>query len=147
MYSNLKGCDGERVIYDGSSLTAINGKTVAHTRQFSLDEVDIAVATVDLEDVRTHRGKDGNVGSKALHKDVYKRIFVDFALTHEDSLIIPATPVMKPYYHSSEEEIALGPARWLWDYLRRSGASGFFLPLKGGRLGVFLCKRSQICKY
>lgn len=34
--------------------------------------------------------------------------------------------------HSPEEEIALGPACWLWDYLRRSGASGFLLPLSGG---------------
>jgi NAD+ synthase (glutamine-hydrolysing) len=26
----------------------------------------------------------------------------------------------------------MGPACWLWDYLRRSGASGFLLPLSGG---------------
>jgi len=26
----------------------------------------------------------------------------------------------------------LGPACWLWDYLRRSKASGYFLPLSGG---------------
>lgn len=25
-----------------------------------------------------------------------------------------------------------GPACWLWDYLRRSGMTGFFLPLSGG---------------
>lgn len=25
-----------------------------------------------------------------------------------------------------------GPACWLWDYLRRSGQGGFFLPLSGG---------------
>ena len=30
------------------------------------------------------------------------------------------------------EEIGFGPALWLWDYLRRSGARGFFLPLSGG---------------
>ena len=34
--------------------------------------------------------------------------------------------------HTPEEEIAKGPALWLWDYLRRSGARGFFLPLSGG---------------
>ena len=26
----------------------------------------------------------------------------------------------------------MGPASWLWDYLRRSGGSGFLLPLSGG---------------
>ncbi|MQM08873.1 hypothetical protein Taro_041734, partial [Colocasia esculenta] len=35
-------------------------------------------------------------------------------------------------YHCPEEEIAFGPSCWLWDYLRRSGASGFLLPLSGG---------------
>jgi hypothetical protein len=30
------------------------------------------------------------------------------------------------------QEIAHAPALWLWDYLRRSGARGFFLPLSGG---------------
>ena len=30
------------------------------------------------------------------------------------------------------EEIALGPSGWLWDYLRRSGQRGYFLPLSGG---------------
>ena len=34
--------------------------------------------------------------------------------------------------HLPEEEIAYGPACYLWDYLRRSGASGYFLPLSGG---------------
>ena len=30
------------------------------------------------------------------------------------------------------EEIFYAPALWLWDYLRRSGARGFFIPLSGG---------------
>jgi len=28
--------------------------------------------------------------------------------------------------------IRLGPACWLWDYLRRSRTQGYFLPLSGG---------------
>jgi len=35
-------------------------------------------------------------------------------------------------FHIPEEEIALGPACWLWDYLRRSRTQGFFIPLSGG---------------
>ena len=47
-------------------------------------------------------------------------------------------PLSRPTHQSKmrrykpEEEIAYGPAAWLWDYLRRSGASGFLLPLSGG---------------
>ena len=29
-------------------------------------------------------------------------------------------------------EIEKGPALWMWDYLRRSGGRGYFLPLSGG---------------
>ncbi|RZS01523.1 hypothetical protein BHM03_00031395 [Ensete ventricosum] len=47
---------------------------------------------------------------------VYKKLYLDIQIR----------------YHCPEEEIALGPSCWLWDYLRRSGASGFLLPLSGG---------------
>ena len=33
---------------------------------------------------------------------------------------------------SGVQEIAFGPSAWLWDYLRRSGQRGYFLPLSGG---------------
>lgn len=56
MYSNLIGCDGERVYYDGCSMIAINGEIVGQGSQFSLDEVEVTTATVDLEDVCSYRG-------------------------------------------------------------------------------------------
>jgi len=39
---------------------------------------------------------------------------------------------VKVRIHTPEEECAMGPACWMWDYLRRSGSSGFLLPLSGG---------------
>lgn len=30
------------------------------------------------------------------------------------------------------EIISLGPACWMWDYLRRSRTAGYFVPLSGG---------------
>jgi NAD+ synthase (glutamine-hydrolysing) len=44
----------------------------------------------------------------------------------------PISQPIQPRVHLPEEEIAYGPAAWLWDYLRRSGAGGFLLPLSGG---------------
>ena len=125
-------------------MIAVNGSMVAQTKQFSLSEVDVAIATIDIEDVRTYRSKNGNIGSKTFNKEVFQRIFVDFALTHDDSLIIPTTQIIKTHYHTPEEEIALGPACWLWDYLRRSGASGFFLPLSGGKLRLFNLEQGSL---
>lgn len=48
-------------------------------------------------------------------------------------LSIQPTKAIDVRFHTAEEEIALGPACWLWDYLRRcGGVSGYFLPLSGG---------------
>lgn len=39
MFSNLIGCDGERVFYDGGSMISVNGQIVAEGPQFTLEEV------------------------------------------------------------------------------------------------------------
>lgn len=39
LYANLRGCDGDRVYYDGCAMLAINGDIVAQGAQFSLHEV------------------------------------------------------------------------------------------------------------
>lgn len=62
----------------------------------------------------------------------YPRINVDFELSPHNDVYLQINPPMEWIYHTAEEEIALGPACWMWDYLRRSGQGGFFLPLSGG---------------
>lgn len=133
VYANMRGCDGERVYYDGCSMVAVNGKIVAQGLQFSMQEVEVVTSTVDLEEVRSHRGAKPTFGSNAMDlTQSYPRIKVDFALSREDDIsVAPAEPI-DVHYHTPEEEISLGPACWLWDYLRRSGQAGFFLPLSGG---------------
>jgi NAD+ synthase (glutamine-hydrolysing) len=59
-------------------------------------------------------------------------IYVNFSLAAADSLKIAPNPPVKVVFEEPEDEIGKGPACWLWDYLRRSGGSGFFLPLSGG---------------
>ena len=72
---------------------------------------------------------DPTIATQAMQ---YTRIEVDFSLSIPgsvlDSKICPSRP-REPFFHTPEEEIALGPACWLWDYLRRSRQAGFFLPL------------------
>ena len=72
-------------------------------------------------------------------------------LGHYDSIAIATTLPIRVRYFMPEEEIryahagcqvgvvvillfmhSLGPACWLWDYLRRSKMAGFFLPMSGG---------------
>uniref|UniRef100_A0A3Q4BJK3 Glutamine-dependent NAD(+) synthetase n=1 Tax=Mola mola TaxID=94237 RepID=A0A3Q4BJK3_MOLML len=126
LYANQKGCDGDRVYYDGCAMVAINGDIVAHGAQFSLNDVEVITATLDLEDVRSYRGESEP-------KCCY-RVKVDFFLSDDDDVLTDLS-VHQPIewcFHTPDEEISLGPACWLWDYLRRSGQAGFLLPLSGG---------------
>ncbi|XP_077178182.1 glutamine-dependent NAD(+) synthetase isoform X4 [Paroedura picta] len=130
--ANQKGCDGDRLYYDGCAMICMNGATVAQGLQFSLDDVEVLVATLDLEDVRSYRAEISSRNLAASKVIPYFRIKVNFALSWSDDINTPTSEPIQWRYHSPEEEISLGPAFWLWDYLRRSQQGGFLLPLSGG---------------
>ncbi|KAF8433258.1 hypothetical protein L210DRAFT_3623180 [Boletus edulis BED1] len=138
LYANQQGCDGDRLYYDGCAMIAMNGHIVAQGSQFSLNDVEIVTATIDIEDVRAHRTSRSR-GLQAAANAKYHRIEIPFALSvgkfggtdGERTLGLEVT-LHEAHFHRPEEEIALGPACWLWDYLRRSRTQGYFVPLSGG---------------
>uniref|UniRef100_A0A182N052 Glutamine-dependent NAD(+) synthetase n=1 Tax=Anopheles dirus TaxID=7168 RepID=A0A182N052_9DIPT len=133
LFSNLRGCDGQRVYFNGCSAVALNGAIIARGRQFALNEVEVTVTSFDLQDVRAYRGALRSRSSLAASAPTYPRVQLALELASSDrDMSWPSSPVGEWQYHRPEEEIALGPACWLWDYLRRSGQGGFFLPLSGG---------------
>ena len=131
LYANQQGCDGGRLYFDGCALIALNGEIVAQGSQFSLNDVEVVTATVNLEEVRSKRGAIISRMVQASQSDPVPRISAGFDLTVEDSSCSPSSTI-DVNYHTPEEEIAYGPACWLWDYLRRSGVAGYFLPISGG---------------
>jgi len=154
LYANHRGCDGTRLYFDGSSLVACNGHLLAQASQFSLREVEVVSCVVDLLDVRSHRLAGGSVqeqssqassaqGNPRCH---FPTVSVPFSLCLDVETTTamhhypfsPAQP-LAPRLHAPEEECLRGPACWLWDYLRRSGASGFLLPLSGGADSSSVC--------
>lgn len=133
LYANQQGCDGGRLYFDGCALIAQNGEILAQGSQFSLKDVEVVTATVNLHDVRAYRGAKASRAVQASKTEQLPQIDVDFSLNPSQSEGVQrVTLKIDPHYHIPEEEIALGPACWLWDYLRRSGAAGFFIPLSGG---------------
>jgi len=108
LYANISGCDGERVYYDGSALIALNGSILAQSPQFSLSEVDVITATIDLEDIRAFRGSNGSYQFQAsISEHKLYRIKVDFSLSnHPDQYqsVTPTTPIL-PFYHTPQQEI------------------------------------------
>lgn len=134
LYANQQGCDGDRLYYDGCAMIVVNGNIVAQGSQFSLNDVEIVTATVDIEEVRSYRATASR-NMQASRQPPLIRLDLDVRLGRLEGDEAPnmgPSPAFQPRYHAPEEEIALGPACWLWDYLRRSHSSGFFLPLSGG---------------
>ncbi|WFD02835.1 NAD(+) synthase (glutamine-hydrolyzing) [Malassezia obtusa] len=140
LYANQRGCDGDRLYYDGCALIAANGSIVAQGAQFALEEVEVVTATVDLAEVRAHRtGKSRGMQAAWMqsgHGGMYPggpaRVDVDFTLSNSQTLGSAPSPPIEVHYSTPEQEIAQGPACWLWDYVRRSRTQGFMLPLSGG---------------
>jgi len=131
LYANQQGCDGGRLYFDGCASIAQNGDILAQGSQFSINDVEVITATVDLSDVRSYRGSRMSGAVQASQTIDIPQIEVDYKI--EDGAKRDATvPMDNLNIHTPDEEIALGPACWLWDYLRRSDAAGYFVPLSGG---------------
>uniref|UniRef100_A0A7I4BDN0 Glutamine-dependent NAD(+) synthetase n=3 Tax=Physcomitrium patens TaxID=3218 RepID=A0A7I4BDN0_PHYPA len=133
MYANQQGCDGGRLYYDGCACIMVNGDVVAQGSQFSMKDVEVVTACVDLDAVSSFRGTISSLREQASQEPRTPSIAVKFKLSRPMNMAnhFPSLPI-KVRYHDPYEEIALGPACWLWDYLRRSGATGYLLPLSGG---------------
>lgn len=129
----LRGCDGDRLYYDGCAMIICNGEILAQGSQFSLNDVEVVTATVDLDEVRSARFAP-SLRMQAAQQVVYPSVPLDlrFCDGDETDLDLRPSPIRAPTWASPGEEISLGPACWLWDYLRRSKQAGFFLPLSGG---------------
>ncbi|KAL6349388.1 hypothetical protein AAG906_034045 [Vitis piasezkii] len=117
----------------GCSCIVVNGNLVAQGSQFSLKDVEVVVAQVDLDAVASFRGSISSFQEQASSsRPKVSSVAVPVSLCQPFNLKMSLSGPLKVKYHLPEEEIAFGPSCWLWDYLRRSGASGFLLPLSGG---------------
>lgn len=110
----------------------VNGTIVALNPQFSLMDVEVLVATIDVEEVRTYRCSPSR-GMQAQRIRKYPRFEIPTRLSKpvKDGVLQRREEVAEidVQYHTPEEEISLGAACWLWDYLRRCGAAGYFVPV------------------
>ena len=89
-------------------MIAANGRIIAQGSQFSLNDVEVVTATLDLEDVRAHRTKASR-SMQAAEAERYHRVEVPFALSDPmtmDVLDVQGYRNFEVRYHRPEEEIA-----------------------------------------
>ena len=134
IYSNMVGCDGGKLYFDGGSFVVLNGKLIANGRRFILEEVEVIFAIADLNEVISYRSGIKSRCIQSLQKEIkIQRIIVnDYLLKNNYNLFTNPFKEIESKQYTFIEEIQYAPSCWLWDYLRRSSASALFLPLSGG---------------
>lgn len=86
----------------------VNGDIVAQGSQFSLNDVEVVTATIDIEEVRAHRVVSSR-NFQAVASQSYQRIRVETALSTgkgDDLVEMHITPKRQPLYHPPAEEVA-----------------------------------------
>lgn len=133
IYSNLVGCDGGRLYFDGGSFIILNGKILEQGQRFFFDDIEVVFGIADLNEIVSYRG---SIKSRCVQAEkranVLKKIVIEENLLNNNHLTFNPFFQTEPRIYTFDIEMSYAPACWLWDYLRRSGASGFFLPLSGG---------------
>ncbi|PWA88808.1 glutamine-dependent NAD(+) synthetase [Artemisia annua] len=80
MYSNHQGCDGGRLYYDGCACIVVNGEVVAQGSQFSIKDVEVVVAQIDLDAVASLRGSISSFQEQAGSKQHVSSVNVPYKL-------------------------------------------------------------------
>lgn len=85
----------------------MNGQILAQGSQFSLNDVEVVTATVDLEAVRAHR-KGSSRSHQAAQSPAYERYHIDVRLDGGMPIRMgeDETPERGIKYHTPEVEIA-----------------------------------------
>jgi len=134
-YSNQQGCDGEgREYFDGCALIVLNGHIVAQASQFSLNDVEVISATVDLDEIWPHAWHPAARRMQVSNEPLYHPFPLNVSLTTAGEALPTRqfSPVKQAIIVEPEAEIGLAGGCWIWDYLRRSSQAGTLLPLSGG---------------
>ncbi len=128
LYSNLLGNEAGRVIYDGGTLIAHDGRIVAAAERFSFADHGIATAVVDLSENRMRQAQTS--GFKPRHEAPLAAPIRFPALDPEPAQ--PDTDGWEAGDAVKEEEFRRTVSLGLFDYLRKSRSGGFVVSLSGG---------------
>jgi NAD+ synthase (glutamine-hydrolysing) len=132
LYSDQRGCGGDRTYSDGCAMIFMNGELVAQGLQFSLEDVEVVTAKIQVDDVEAFHSVEVQNTTDGIMDGYCLSVDYDVFSGQQDVLSNGYAHCIDRPTFQMEEQMELGPACWIWDYLRRSNAAGFVVPLSGG---------------
>lgn len=129
IFCNAIGCDGSNLYMDGSNMISQNGVALAVGNYHTLNEIEISSAVLNLHKIRLKRQGYTSGQRQSLKVQRLPLVHVNFklcshGLAFSKPIEVATDPAPKQFV-----EIA---SSYLWDYMRKSGSKGLFLPLSGG---------------
>lgn len=137
IYTNVKGSVGDRTYFDGGCIFTENGRVKGLSPINTIDDIIVTPVICNLTSIRTFRLSNKSFLKSTNGVSKIPRITVDLNITTFAENFNVNDPAEMLRIKSLEAEYTFPHARWepslfLWDYLRKSKAGGFFLPLSGG---------------
>ena len=115
LYANMCSNEAGRIIYDGSNFIANKNEVIAENQRFSFEEVQLTLATVEVE----------------IQKDLLEYQFeTGFKVVESSEPLTESLAALEQL--SEDEEFLLAETLGLFDYVRKSFSKGFILSLSGG---------------
>lgn len=131
VYANVLGNEAGRIIYDGGTMIASEGKIIAEGSRFSYADFTLTDAVVDIDTNRMLRAQYGSHRPDATNDEM--RVSAELSLKPAHSS--PPARALHAWERSDalkEEEFLRAISLGLFDYLRKSHSKGFVVSLSGG---------------
>lgn len=132
VYANLLGNEAGRVIYDGATLVASNGRMIATGERLSFSAHVVTTASVDIDTTRMNRARLASFrpgeGERSLRCVKATFRFPDVRPRRTELYVAD----WETGEYLKEEEFSRTVALGLFDYLRKSRSNGVVVSLSGG---------------
>ncbi|MEM9187978.1 MAG: NAD(+) synthase [Myxococcota bacterium] len=132
LYANLLGNEAGRAIYDGGTLIAETGETIAEGPRFKFGDGWLTTAVIDIDHTRSIRARRPSF-QPAVEAEANTCVKAPF--DYPDARYEPPVGERAEWEESprlKEEEFTRALALGLFDYLRKSRSRGYVVSLSGG---------------
>jgi len=148
VYSNLRGLEAGRIIYDGSAMIGINGEIASRAQRFGFEPTSLTTYDLDLDQVRVNKLKSRSTKASATVQETNTKIKLGpLNIQKFDGTPLPQTISYPQSFETEFEEFQESVMVGLFDYMRKTRTKGYIISLSGGydsTICAYLCAKMLV---